>query len=149
MLVIDIDDRGCTGRQQFLKQPQLGSEIRIEVRMIVEMIARDVGECRRGKVQAIEPVLIEPMRRSFDREMADAIAGQGLKRAMQLDRVGCGQCAVAFAARRNDTNCADARGLVAVRRPDLPRERCHRSFAARPGDGGNGTRLASEEFRRD
>src|SRR5439155_24870307 len=65
MLVIDIDDRGCTGRQQFLKQPQLGSEIRIEVRMIVEMIARDDDECARGKVQAIEPVLIEPMRRSF------------------------------------------------------------------------------------
>ena len=62
VIVIDVDDRGCAVRQQFVEQPQLGGKIGFEIRMIVEMVARDIGESRRRNAQSIEPILIEPMR---------------------------------------------------------------------------------------
>ena len=62
VIVIDIDDRGCAVRQQFVEQPQLGGKIGFEARMIVEVVARDIGESRRRNAQSIEPILIEPMR---------------------------------------------------------------------------------------
>src|SRR6202030_4389366 len=134
MFVIDVDDRGCALRQQFFKQPKLGGQVRLEVLMIVEMIARDVGESSGRDAQTIKSVLVKAMRRSFDREMTDAIRGQRVERAVQLDGVGCRQCAVCFAARRYDSNRANARGAMTVRGPDLPRERRDRSFAARSSD---------------
>ena len=57
--------------------------------MIVEMIARDVGEACRRDAQTVKSILVEAVRRSFDREMADPVAGQRVERAMQRDRVGC------------------------------------------------------------
>ena len=62
VIVIDIDDRGTAIRQQFVKQSQFGGKIGFEARMIVEVVARDIGESRRRNAQSIEPILIEPMR---------------------------------------------------------------------------------------
>ena len=110
MFVIDIDDRGAAWREQFLEQPQLGGEISLEARMIIEMIARDVGESRRRDLQSVEPILVEAMRGRFDRQMRDAVAGELIERAVQRDRVRRRQRAVNFAARRNDADRADAGG---------------------------------------
>src|SRR5262249_30100528 len=56
VVVIDVDDGGRALRQQIFEQPQLGGEIGFETRMIVEMVARDIGETRCRNAQAIEPV---------------------------------------------------------------------------------------------
>ena len=61
MSMIHVDHGGCARIQQVAEQPQLGGQISIEARMIVEMIAGDVGETARSNAQAIEPKLIEPM----------------------------------------------------------------------------------------
>jgi hypothetical protein len=62
------------------------------------------------------------MRRGFDRQMRHALARKLIERAMQRDRIGRGERAVAFARRRDHADGADARGLMAERRPDLARE---------------------------
>ena len=66
--------------------------------MIVEMVARQIGEGAGGDAHAVEPVLVEAVRGRFERQMRDALAGELVERAMQLDRIGRGQRAVDFAA---------------------------------------------------
>jgi hypothetical protein len=81
--------------------------------MIIEVIAGDVGERPRGNAQAVEAELVEPVRGRFYREMRNAIRGQGVERAMQRDGIRRGQRAVGFAARRYNSDCADAGGAKA------------------------------------
>ena len=148
MLVVDIDDRRAAGLDQRFEQPELGGEISLQRRMIIEMVARDVGEGRRRDAQAVETILIEPVRGRLDREMRDTLAGQRVERSMQRDRIRRGQRSVGLAARRDDADGADARGAMAECRPDLPRERGDGGLAARAGDGGDGLRLARKKSGR-
>ena len=99
MIVVDIDDGRGAAVEQRLEQPQLGGEIGLEVLVIIEMIAGDVGEAARRDAQAVEPELIEAVRRRFDGKMGDAVAGQRIDRTMQLDRIRRGQRTVSLAAR--------------------------------------------------
>ncbi len=73
--VINVDDGRAAWFDERLEQPQLGGEVGRKVWMIVEMIAGDVGESRDRDAQAVEPVLIEAVRGSFDGKMRDAFAG--------------------------------------------------------------------------
>ena len=41
--------------------------------MIVHVIAREVGEAAGADPHAVQPVLVEPMRRRLERQMGDAI----------------------------------------------------------------------------
>ena len=99
MIVVDIDDGRGAAIEQRLEQPQLGGEIGLESLMIVEMIAGDVGEAARRDAQAVEPELIEAVRRCFDGKMGDAVAGERIDRTVQLDRIRRRQRAVSLAAR--------------------------------------------------
>src|SRR5580658_5836495 len=98
MVVIGIDDRRGAGRQQSLEQPQLGGKISLEARMIVEMIARDIGETSRRDMQAIEPILVKAVRGRFDGEMGDAVGGERIERSMQRDGVRRRQRAISLSA---------------------------------------------------
>ena len=106
--------------------------------MIVEMIARQIGEGGGGDPHAVEPVLIETVRRRLQRQMRDALARQ-LRASMQFDRIGRGQRSVdARPARPRPT----VPMLAAARaRPDLARERRDGSLAAGAGDRGDRLRL--------
>ena len=106
--IVDIDHRGAAGRDQIAEQPQLGVEIGLDARMIIEMIARQIGEGAGGDAHAVEPMLVEPVRGGFQRQMRDALAGQRIERAMQFDRIGRGERAVDFALRRHHADGADA-----------------------------------------
>ncbi len=117
--------------------------------MIVEVIARDVGEGGGGKAQPVEPVLIEAVRRGLDGEMGDAVVRERVKRTMQCDRIGRGQRAVSLAARRYNSDRTDARGAMAERGPDLPHERGDRGLAAGAGDRRDGLRLAGKNLGGD
>ena len=87
VIVIDIDDGRGAAVEQRLEQPQLGGEVGFEGLMIIEMIAGDVGEAARRDAQAVEPELIEAVRRRFDGKMGNALAGQRIDRTMQFDRI--------------------------------------------------------------
>ncbi len=74
-LSASIDGR-LAGLQQRLEQPQLGREIVSSVGMVVEVVARQIGEGAGREAQPVEPVLVEAVRGGFDREVRDAVAGE-------------------------------------------------------------------------
>ena len=146
--IVDIDHRRAAWHDQIREQPQLGLQIGFHGRMVVEMVARQIGEGAGGDTHAVKPVLIEPVRGGFQRQMGDAFAGQLIERAVQFDRVGRRQRAVFFALRRYHADGADARGHKSERGPDLPGKGRNRGLAAGAGDGADGRRLPWVKFRR-
>ncbi len=146
MIVVRINDGGGARLEQNFEQAKFRFEIRFQARMVIEMIARDIGEAARGDAQTVEPRLVEAVRGRLDRQMRDAFAGECVDRTVQRDGVGRRQRAVSFTARRNDTDRADACGAMTERGPDLPCERSDRRLAAGAGDGGNGARLTRIKF---
>src|SRR5262249_4586656 len=105
------------------KQAEFGGEISLDSRVIVEMIARQIGESAGRNAHAIEAMLIEAVRRGFKREMGYALAGKLLECTVEFDRIGRRQRPVAFTLWRPHGDRADARRLITERGPDLPGER--------------------------
>jgi hypothetical protein len=60
--MIGGDDGGGAGREQLLEQAQLGGTVRIDRGMIVEVIARQIGETAERDANAVEAMLIESVR---------------------------------------------------------------------------------------
>jgi hypothetical protein len=81
-LVIGRDDSGATRRNELCEQPELGGEISLERRMIVQMITAEIGEAAGRHAHTVEPMLIEPVRGRFHRQMGDAFVGERRERAM-------------------------------------------------------------------
>ena len=145
--VIGRDHGRCSRREQPAEQAQLGVAVVLDRRMVVEMIARQVGEAAGGDAHAVEAVLIEPVRGGLDGEMGDALVGKRVQGAVQVDRIGRGQRAVRLPLRGDDADRADAGGLVTERRPDLPGEGGDRGLAAGAGDRRDGRGLAGVKAR--
>jgi hypothetical protein len=112
------------------------------------MVAADVGKAAGREAHAVEPVLVETVRRRLQRQMGHAVPGQLGERAMQRDRVRRGQRAIDLAPRRDESDGADAGSGLSRALPDLAREGGDRGLAARSGDRGNGLGLAAEDARR-
>ena len=74
--IVDVDHRRAARQHQIGEQAQLGGEIGLHGRMIIEMVARQIGEGAGGDAHAVEPVLVEPVRGGFQRQMRDAFAGE-------------------------------------------------------------------------
>ncbi len=83
-LGIHIDDGAGARRQQLAEQAELLVEIGLEARVIVEMVAGDVGEGAGGKPHAVDAALLEPMARRFERKMGDAGFGEIGEDAVEL-----------------------------------------------------------------
>ena len=147
MLMISDDHRRAARLHQIAEQPELGGQIGFERRVIIEMVAADIGEGAGGDTHAVEPELIEAVRRRLQHQMGDVVAGQFVERTVQRDRIGRGQRAVDFAPRRNQADGADARRRLSGRFPDLAGERGDRGLAAGSGDGRDGVGLTLEEPR--
>ena len=58
--------------------------------MIVEVIARQIGEASRSQPYSVQPILGEAMARSFEREVGHAVVGEPGKRVVQRNGVGSG-----------------------------------------------------------
>ena len=63
---------GRAGGQQLGEQPQLGGAVGVERAVVVEMVARQVGEPRRREPHPVEPELVEPVRGGLDRRVLHA-----------------------------------------------------------------------------
>ena len=115
VLVIGGHHRRAAWLDQIGEQTQLGGEIGFERRMVIEMVATEIGECAGRHAQAVEPMLIEPMRRSLDRKMSRRLHPRAHPEsgAARPGRASSG--AVDFPLRRNEPDRADARGLDAER----------------------------------
>ncbi len=101
------------------------------------MIAGEVGEGSGGERQAIESELVESMARGFERDMVNTAVRQHGEIAMQRYRVGCREAARLLDAGREEPDCAEARGFMTERRPDLAQEHGDRGLAVGAGNGGD------------
>ena len=101
---------GRAFRQQRVEQPQLRPEIILDGRMIVHVVAAEIGEGAGGKPHAIQPALVEAVAGGLHRGMGDAGVREFGEQLMQRDRVGRGQRAVLIAAGRDHAGRADAGG---------------------------------------
>ncbi len=101
------------GRQQFGKQAQLGGAVRGKRAVIIQVVARDVGETRGGQAHAVQPELIEAVAGSFEGRMAHARARQLRQRFGQRHRVRRGKPGAAVVAGRDNAERAEAGGLAA------------------------------------
>ena len=146
--IVGEDDGRRAFRQQRLEQPHLGFVIVLDRRVIVHVVAAEIGERAGRKPHAVEPALVEPMARRLHRGVRDAFVGEFREQAMQRDRIGRGQRAIFVAAGSDDAGRADAGRRLAVLLPDLPDEGRDRRLAAGAGDGDHRAGLPAEEARR-
>ena len=142
------DDRRLAGFQQIPEQPQLGVEIVVETGVIIEMVAREIGEAGRRQAHAVEPSLVEAMRGGLHRQMGHAFARQSVKGLVQADRVRRRQRAVNGAARLDHADRAERGRRKTAEGENLPREIGDRGLARRSGDCDDAFRLAGKQRRR-
>ena len=122
---IGVEHRRRAGPQQDAEQAQLGGAVILHRTVIVEMVARQVGEGAGGEGNPVETVLAETVARRFENQMVDAGPGEIGEVAVQRDRIGRGQRALHVMIRGVDAEGAEAGGPVAEVRPDLAREPGH------------------------
>ena len=96
MRVVGRDDRRAVRRDDALEQDQLGVEVGFLGRVIVQVVAGEIGEAADRDAHAVEAMLVEAVRGRLHREMRDAVLGEAIERARKLDRIGRGQRAVDF-----------------------------------------------------
>jgi hypothetical protein len=148
MLGVGVDDRRCVGRQQLGEQAQLGGEVGLHARVIVEMIATEIGEGGSLQLNAVEPVLVEAVRGGLEGEVRDTLGRQLGQGPMQGDGVGRREAAVDAAVGLDEANGAERGRLAAETGEDLAGEVRDRGLAAGAGDGDDGFGLGRVEARR-
>ena len=136
-------------RQKLGEEPELLREIVLEACVIVQMIARNVGEGARREHDAVEAALLQAVARRFERKMGDAILGEGGEDAVKLDRVRRRVGKRLGSGRAHKADGAEARSLEPLARPKLAHEGRNRRLAVGAGHGDNRFRLSAEEARGD
>ena len=144
-IVIGVDHGDAVGRQEGVEQPQLGVEIVVDRRVIVEMIAAEIGERRSLDRDAVEPALIEAVRGRLERQVGHAFLGQCRERLVQGDRVRRRQRAIGAAVGLHHADGAERRRRAPQPCEDLARELGDRGLAVGAGDGDRRRRLRREE----
>ncbi len=144
---VGVDHRRRALGQELGEQPHLGGEIVLDHRMVVHVIAAEIGEGRRLQAHAVEAMLVEPVARRLQRGMGDAVEDEVVQRRMQLDRIGRGQAAIDRAMRADDTDRSDRGGGMAGGGEDLPGENGDGGLAGRAGHRDELFRLQRIEAR--
>src|ERR1700739_571429 len=85
-IMIGRDHRRAISHHKIAEEPQLGGKVMCDVRMIIHVVAGEIGEAAGGDAHAVEPILIKSVRGSFEREMRDAVARDFVELAMQRYR---------------------------------------------------------------
>ncbi len=115
-----IHNRHAIGTHDFREEAQLGGQIGFEILVIVEVIAREIGESRRRNIHAVQPELVEAVAGGFQRQMIDAVLFQLRENAMDFHRIRRGVLERDLSGRRDHADGTKARAVFAERRPDLP-----------------------------
>ena len=115
--------------------------------MVVHVVAGEIGERASGEAHAVEPLLVEAVRRGLHGEMGDAACGEPVEELMERDRVRGGQRSVDGQRARHDAERPDRSGFMRKRLPDLAHEGDDRGFSAGAGDRDDRLGLARIEAR--
>ena len=116
--------------------------------MIVEMIARQVGEGAGQDRQPFGAILVEAMARRFEGGVGDAFAAQARHVGEEGDDVGRGKAGRHLIDRGGDAQRADRRGFMAQHPPQLAGEFDRAGLAVRAGDRDGDVGEGREEARR-
>ena len=111
--------------------------------MIVEVIAAKIGETGRAEPQPVQTALIQPVARSLQGRMGDAVVLKLGERLVQRHGIRCCQPAIVRAPARDSADRPQARRLETREGEDLSCEDGHRRLAARACHGDNLLRLTS------
>jgi hypothetical protein len=95
------------------EQPRLALAVGREARVIVEVVAAQVGEGRDGVTHAVDAPLVERMRGHLHGDRADALARETGEAAVHLDHVGGGEPGSLQAPHRAAAQRADQAGAPA------------------------------------
>ena len=95
------------------EQAQLGREVGGHGAVIVQMVARHVGEASDGDFYAIDAELVQAVAGGFHGEMCDALVCHLGQQAVQLGGIRCCQAAVDFYAGTKGAERAEVAGLQA------------------------------------
>ena len=144
---VQVDDGRAPRRQQVAEEAQLRLEVILDGRMIVEMVAAEIGEGGRGQPHPVEAALVDPVRGGFHRQMRDSVPGEVPERLVQGDGAGRRQRAVIGALCRHDADRAEARARMAGGLEELACELGDRAFPAGSGHSDDGAGLAWMEAR--
>ncbi len=142
---VGVQHRRAVRSQKVGEQAPLCGPVGGHVAVIVQMVARQVGEGRRRDPHAVQAILVEAVARGLQDQVADAVLGEARQAAVQLDGVGRGQRPGCAGPRRGQAEGAEARRLQAEMAPDLPGEAGHRGLAVGSGDRRHGLGLAAME----
>ena len=145
-------DRVCAvaARQYLGEQPQLGREVVFHGRVIVEMVAAEVGEHARAETERIDAPFRDSNRRHFRRRVTHALALHLRQRRFEIDRLRRRQSAVDFLAPDENSNRADNSRRHPGRLEDRREDIAGRGLAAGAGDADQIDALArrAEKTRR-
>ena len=119
----------------FVEQAHLGVEIAVHVAMIIEMIARQVGEGAGRNRQPLGAILVEAMARRLERGMGDALALEARHVGEEGDDVRRGEAGRHLIDRGGDAQRPDRGRLVAQHAPQLARQFDRAGLAIGAGDG--------------
>src|SRR6266852_2902638 len=123
MIRVGIHHCNAAVFHQLAEQAELGGEVILETRMIIEMITRDVGEAGRRNLHAVQAVLIQAMARGLERQMVDAFILQPCELGVEPHWIGRGVAERNMPRRRVDSDRAEARREPALKSPYLAQER--------------------------
>jgi hypothetical protein len=132
---VGIDHRRGRRIEDFREEPELGRSIILEGRVVVEMVAGQVGEGPGGKPDAIEPRLGETVARSLERHMGHAFLGELRQHGVEVNRIGGGVGERPLAGGRDHSDGADAGGAEPHSLPDLAHKGGDRRLAVGAGHG--------------
>ena len=74
--LVGIGDGGGPLGKQRVEQAELGPQVIVECVVVVEVVAREIGEAAGRKPHAIEAPLLQPVARRFDGEVSHVISGE-------------------------------------------------------------------------
>ena len=145
---VGVQDRDPARRHDLGEQAPLGREIGLRRRVIVQMIAREIGEGGGRDPDAIEAELVEPVGGGLHGQALDAGPGDIRQVAMQRHRIQRGQREIFAPLRPHQPQGAETCCRIAKPYPELAGEFDGRGLAAGAGDGDDMARLAGKELRR-
>ena len=146
-LAVDVDDGGAVLGQDAIEEPRLRSEVVLDARVIVEVVAAEVGEARRAQPHPVEPPLRQAVGGRLHRRVGHAGRRHLRQQAVERDGLGRG-VAQGRGVGALHPGGAEVGGGQAHRLPDLAGEGGHGGLAVGAGDGGHHLGLGAEPQRR-
>jgi hypothetical protein len=146
--IISEDHRRRAFRKQRVEQAHLRRHVVVHGRVIVHVVAAQIGKSRNAQGHPVKPALIEAVARGLHRRMGHAFARQFGKQPVQRHWVGRRQRAVFGASGRRHAGCAQHGGLLSGTSPDLSQEGGDRGLSGCTGHRRHHTGLRSEEGSR-